>query len=94
MSAHTWQKSSYSAQGANCFCVAVTDQPHERQTGGWQKSSYSAQGATCFYVAAQSDRTILLRESDDPHVIVTTTQGAFRGLVRTTKSGAHDHSHH
>lgn len=58
----------------------------------WQKSSYSADGPgnACVELALASDAAILLRESDDPHVIIATTPAALRALVRGIKTGEFD----
>ncbi|KAK1179112.1 DUF397 domain-containing protein [Streptomyces sp. NBS 14/10] len=58
----------------------------------WQKSSYSADGPgnACVELAHASDTAILLRESDDPHVIITTTPVALRALMRGIKTGDFD----
>ncbi|MFD8387503.1 DUF397 domain-containing protein [Streptomyces sp. NPDC059679] len=58
----------------------------------WQKSSYSADGPgnACVELAHASDAAILLRESDDPHVIITTTPAAFLALIRGIKTGDFD----
>ncbi|MET7781647.1 DUF397 domain-containing protein [Streptomyces mirabilis] len=52
----------------------------------WQKSTYSPDGSNCVYVATASVRTIYLRESDDPEVILSTTPAALSGLIRTLKT--------
>ncbi|WP_446462020.1 DUF397 domain-containing protein [Streptomyces sp. BRA346] len=83
MSIHDWQKSSYCAQGANCIHV-------RKVTADWQKSSYSHEGANCLYVAAPASRTIALRESDEPDVILTTTPATLGTFIRAAKAGAFD----
>jgi Domain of unknown function (DUF397) len=49
----------------------------------WQKSSFSGgpQGE-CLYVAAAPDRTIRLRESDTPDVILRTTPAGLAALFQ------------
>ncbi|MES4901838.1 MULTISPECIES: DUF397 domain-containing protein [unclassified Streptomyces] len=58
----------------------------------WQKSSYSADGPgnNCVELAHVPDAAILLRESDDPHVIIATTPAALRALIRGVKTGEFD----
>ncbi|WJE02314.1 DUF397 domain-containing protein [Streptomyces antimycoticus] len=58
----------------------------------WRKSSYSAdaEGNNCVELG-QTDAVILLRESDDPGVMITTTPAAVRGLVARIKAGGFDH---
>lgn len=39
----------------------------------WQKSSFSEEGSACVYLATTPTGTILLRESDAPETILTTS---------------------
>jgi hypothetical protein len=57
----------------------------------WQKSSYSADadGNACVELALASG-VVLLRESDDPHVVLTTTPASLGAFVQAAKSGAFD----
>ncbi|MDW6062898.1 DUF397 domain-containing protein [Streptomyces sp. FXJ1.4098] len=59
---------------------------------GWRKSSYSAdaEGNACVELARTPD-SILLRESDEPHTVITTTPAALRALTRAVKAGRFDH---
>ncbi|AEM88165.1 DUF397 domain-containing protein [Streptomyces violaceusniger] len=77
-----WRKSSYSGDAGNCVNVAAD----------WRKSTYSADAGNCVDVAA-SERAVLLRESDDPDVILTTTSAALRAFIRGAKAGAFDRIH-
>ncbi|MEV7340739.1 DUF397 domain-containing protein [Streptomyces sp. NPDC093544] len=52
----------------------------------WQKSTYSAEAANCVYLAATPARTIRLRESDEPDVMVTTTLGCLHALIQGIKT--------
>ncbi|MFI1954924.1 DUF397 domain-containing protein [Streptomyces xinghaiensis] len=54
----------------------------------WQKSSFSGgtTGNECLELAPGADR-IRIRESDDPGVVVTTTPGSLRALIRGIKEG-------
>ncbi|MFF5582470.1 DUF397 domain-containing protein [Streptomyces hygroscopicus] len=79
MSTYQWRKSSFSANSSNCINVAVE----------WRKSSYSADAGNCVNVAA-SDRAVLLRESDDPDVILSTTPASLRAFIRGAKAGDFD----
>ena len=58
----------------------------------WQKSSYSGggDGSDCIELATQ-DGAVLLRESDDPDVVVTTTPAKLRAFVLGVKAGEFDH---
>ncbi|MFI9104332.1 DUF397 domain-containing protein [Streptomyces fildesensis] len=58
----------------------------------WQKSSFSGadEGNNCVELAPLAD-AVLLRESDDPGVIVTTTPAALRAFLRDIRTGALDH---
>nr|WP_262704813.1 DUF397 domain-containing protein [Streptomyces sp. NEAU-383] len=55
----------------------------------WRKSSYSADAGNCVNVAADGNG-IVLRESDDPEVILTTTPAALRAFIRGAKAGDFD----
>ncbi|WP_253209363.1 DUF397 domain-containing protein [Streptomyces niphimycinicus] len=79
MSGYQWRKSSYSANSSNCINVAAE----------WRKSTHSGDAGNCVNVAA-SDRAVLLRESDDPSVVLTTTPAALRAFIRGAKDGAFD----
>ncbi|AEW96322.1 MULTISPECIES: DUF397 domain-containing protein [Streptomycetaceae] len=57
----------------------------------WQKSSFSEAGATnCLEVASSTPDTTHLRESDDPHTVLTTTPAGLGALIRAIKAGAYD----
>ncbi|MGO4751324.1 DUF397 domain-containing protein [Streptomyces sp. 2MCAF27] len=57
----------------------------------WRKSSFSeGHTDTCVEIAADSTGTPHLRESDDPHTVITTTPTALRALLRTIKTGTLD----
>ncbi|MEE4583982.1 MULTISPECIES: DUF397 domain-containing protein [Streptomyces violaceusniger group] len=79
MSTYQWRKSSYSATSSNCVNVAIA----------WRKSSYSGDAGNCVDVAA-SDRAVLLRESDEPGIVLTTTPAALRAFICGAKIGAFD----
>ncbi|MET7601238.1 DUF397 domain-containing protein [Streptomyces avermitilis] len=53
----------------------------------WQKSTYSEQASSCVYLATTPTGTILLRESDEPEVALSTGTrqlGALISALRTT----------
>ncbi|MFD7984454.1 DUF397 domain-containing protein [Kitasatospora indigofera] len=58
----------------------------------WQKSSLSGNGdgTECIELAVQ-DGAVLLRESDDPGIIVTTTPAKLRAFILGVKAGEFDH---
>ncbi|MFJ1599919.1 DUF397 domain-containing protein [Streptomyces sp. NPDC088261] len=56
----------------------------------WQKSSFSDAGEQCVEVA-ELDGGILLRESDDPNVVTTTSRSKFAAFVAGVKAGEFDH---
>jgi hypothetical protein len=60
--------------------------PHQ----DWQKSSYSGTAANCLCIAASGNGTIVLRESDDPDVIVSIAPAALRSFIRGVKTGEFD----
>ncbi|MGW7596191.1 DUF397 domain-containing protein [Streptomyces rubiginosohelvolus] len=57
----------------------------------WRKSSYSGEDAehNCVELARTPD-TVLLRESDEPHTVITTTPAALRALTRAVRAGRFD----
>jgi hypothetical protein len=58
----------------------------------WQKSSFSGNTNSCVELApAATSDAVHMRESDDPHVIVTTTQEKLRAFVLGVKAGEFDH---
>ncbi|MER7794969.1 DUF397 domain-containing protein [Streptomyces sp. NPDC097640] len=84
MSVRDWQKSSFSAEAANCLYVA-------RVPADWRKSPHSAQGSNCINVAAPTPDAIKIRESDDPDIILTTTPATLGVFIRAAKAGQFDH---
>ncbi|MCQ8769946.1 DUF397 domain-containing protein [Streptomyces telluris] len=52
----------------------------------WRKSSYCQEGSSCLYLAASAG-TILLRESEVPGTILTTTPARLRPLIAQIKAG-------
>ncbi|MGN5379602.1 DUF397 domain-containing protein [Streptomyces sp. MUSC 14] len=57
----------------------------------WQKSSFSGGGGEQCLEAAESDGRILLRESDDPDVVVTTSREKLAAFILGVKAGEFDH---
>ncbi|MGW3568612.1 DUF397 domain-containing protein [Streptomyces sp. NPDC000941] len=58
----------------------------------WRKSSYSADAPdnACVELAHTPGSAILLRESDDPQVIIESSPAALRALIRGIKTGEFD----
>ncbi|GAA1279807.1 DUF397 domain-containing protein [Streptomyces javensis] len=57
----------------------------------WRKASYSDQNESNCVELAQRDATaILLRESDEPWTVITTTPAALRALTRAVRAGRFD----
>ncbi|GHF45992.1 hypothetical protein GCM10010218_29030 [Streptomyces mashuensis] len=54
----------------------------------WRKSSYSADASNCIYVATTGDGTCLLRESDDPGVVLALAPGCLGALLRQIRLGS------
>ncbi|MYS24231.1 protein of unknown function [Streptomyces sp. DvalAA-14] len=52
----------------------------------WQKSTYSQEQGECVELAADGG-AVLLRESDDPTVVLTTTPIALARFLKTIKVG-------
>ncbi|MET7933991.1 DUF397 domain-containing protein [Streptomyces sp. NPDC005322] len=58
----------------------------------WQKSSYSGESDAHNCVElAHIPGAVLLRESDDPDVIIAITPASLRGLIERVKTGECDH---
>ncbi|MEV6673123.1 DUF397 domain-containing protein [Streptomyces sp. NPDC051162] len=56
----------------------------------WQKSSFSTEGNDCMEIA-RSAEAILMRESDTPDLIVTTSPQKLRAFLLGAKAGEFDH---
>ncbi|MFI9364291.1 DUF397 domain-containing protein [Kitasatospora sp. NPDC053057] len=56
----------------------------------WQKSSYSGASNACVEVRRVDD-AVELRESDEGHLILSTTSAALAALLRGIKAGEFDH---
>ncbi|WP_370420306.1 DUF397 domain-containing protein [Streptomyces sp. QH1-20] len=56
----------------------------------WQKSSFSGDRDDCIELSRQED-AILMRESDDPGVIVTTSPDKLRAFILGVKNNEFDH---
>ncbi|MEU5403194.1 DUF397 domain-containing protein [Streptomyces sp. NPDC005963] len=56
----------------------------------WQQSSFCQAGNSCVGVMRDGD-AILLRESEYPESIVTTTQEKMRDFILGVKNGDFDH---
>ncbi|WP_327315033.1 DUF397 domain-containing protein [Streptomyces sp. NBC_01235] len=51
----------------------------------WQKSTYSEEGSACVYLATTPTGTILLRESDEPEIILATGPRQLGALITTLR---------
>lgn len=57
----------------------------------WQKASFSGgNGENCIEVGRQDD-SIVLRESDDPGSVITTSPAKLAAFIRGVKAGEFDH---
>ncbi|MER6051288.1 DUF397 domain-containing protein [Streptomyces sp. NPDC001793] len=56
----------------------------------WQKSSYSNENMNCVELAPHNG-LILMRESDDPDTVVTTTPEKLRAFMLGVRAGEFDH---
>lgn len=57
----------------------------------WRKSSFSgAQGPDCVELARSADTT-LIRESDDPHIVLATSPKRLAAFIAAVKAGDFDH---
>ncbi|MCQ8831319.1 DUF397 domain-containing protein [Streptomyces malaysiensis] len=57
----------------------------------WRQSSYCQESASCVNVARGERDTIVLRESEQPEVILTTTRTRLRTFISAAKAGQFDH---
>ncbi|MEU2991990.1 DUF397 domain-containing protein [Streptomyces griseoincarnatus] len=55
----------------------------------WRKSSYSEQSGNCLELAVV-DGQVLVRESDDPDVVVRTTRAKLAAFLAGAKAGEFD----
>ncbi|OMI34064.1 DUF397 domain-containing protein [Streptomyces sparsogenes] len=62
-----------------------------RESLKWQKSSYSGAGGENCVELARRAVTTLIRESDDPHVVLATTPKRLAAFIAAAKAGAFDH---
>ncbi|PSJ26210.1 DUF397 domain-containing protein [Streptosporangium nondiastaticum] len=53
----------------------------------WQKSTYSEHGNSCVFLAATPTGAVLLRESEAPDAILTTSPAELRPLITRIKTG-------
>ncbi|MEV8414776.1 DUF397 domain-containing protein [Streptomyces niveus] len=56
----------------------------------WQKSSFSGEGPQCVEIA-ENNGDILMRESDDPNTVTTTSRDKFAAFIAGVKAGEFDH---
>ncbi|THA28142.1 DUF397 domain-containing protein [Streptomyces sp. A0958] len=57
----------------------------------WQKSSFSGGGGEQCVEVAQQAGQILMRESDDPDAVTTTSRAKFAAFIEGVKAGEFDH---
>ncbi|WP_327677660.1 DUF397 domain-containing protein [Kitasatospora sp. NBC_00458] len=59
----------------------------------WQKSSFSGgdTGNACIELALGADEFRLIRESDDPDVVMTSDVSKLRAFIAAAKGGEFDH---
>ncbi|RNG26979.1 DUF397 domain-containing protein [Streptomyces botrytidirepellens] len=56
----------------------------------WRKSSYSVEGSNCLFVGVGKRDAIVLRESEHPEVLLSTTRAPLRAFIRAAKGGEFD----
>ncbi|MFJ2832001.1 DUF397 domain-containing protein [Streptomyces sp. NPDC087263] len=52
----------------------------------WQKSPFSPDGSDCIHLAATPAGTILLHESDEPGIVLTTGRPQLNALIAILES--------
>ncbi|MFE1378667.1 DUF397 domain-containing protein [Streptomyces sp. NPDC058740] len=60
-------------------------------SNNWQKSSFSGGGGENCIEVDRNDGTIVMRESDDPAVILSTSPAKFEAFLLGVKAGEFDH---
>ncbi|MGW2632632.1 DUF397 domain-containing protein [Streptomyces chattanoogensis] len=55
----------------------------------WRKSSFSEQGDNCLELTARGGE-VLVRESDDPSVVLKTTRARLSAFLASAKAGKFD----
>jgi hypothetical protein len=68
-------------------CTSATSATSARPR--WRKSSYSVGEGQCVEIAASGGR-LLIRESDDPGVVLTTAPATLAAFLRGAKAGTFD----
>lgn len=58
------------------------------QTLSWQKSTYSNETGNCVELAATARGAVLIRESDEPGVVLSTTPTALARFLQSIKHGS------
>ena len=56
----------------------------------WQKSSFSSGNTNCIELSTTAD-AILMRESDTPETVVTTSRTKLQAFILGVKAGEFDH---
>ncbi|AEW96700.1 MULTISPECIES: DUF397 domain-containing protein [Streptomycetaceae] len=59
-------------------------------TFDWQTSSYCEEASNCLGISAPRPEAVLLRESDAPDTVLTTTPAALGAFLRAVKAGRFD----
>jgi hypothetical protein len=58
------------------------------QTLNWQKSTFSNESNDCVELAVTARGTVLIRESEEPGVVLSTTPSALARFLQAIKRGA------
>lgn len=51
----------------------------------WQKSSFSSEGSACLELSRTENRTLRLRESDDPGIVLATSRPRLAALLELVR---------
>lgn len=57
----------------------------------WRQSSHCSEGASCVNIAVGDREAIMLRESEHPDVVLSTTRAHLRAFICGAKAGQFDH---
>ncbi|WP_344316061.1 DUF397 domain-containing protein [Streptomyces javensis] len=67
------------------------DKEQHMDPASWRQSSYCQESASCVNVAAGERDSIMLRESEHPEVVLSTTRARLRTFICAAKAGRFDH---
>ena len=85
----TWRKSTFSSTDISCMEVNAVWRKSTR-SGPWTDNCVEVNTADPSHGESLADRLVLIRESEDPDVVVITTVDKWRAFVEGVKAGEFD----